>query len=52
MAVIPITAPEEKATRSAGFSAWRALAVVRTLARTAMFIPMKPALAEAMAPMT
>ena len=37
--VMPITEPEENATRSAGFRPSRALAVVRTFARTAMYIP-------------
>jgi hypothetical protein len=37
--VMPMTAPEENATRSAGLRPTRALAAVRTLARTAMNIP-------------
>ena len=36
---MPMTAPDEKATRSAGFSPTRAFAAVRTLARTAMYMP-------------
>ena len=50
--VTPITVPLEKATRRAGFNPVMAAAAVRTLARTAMFIPMKPALAEQMVPTT
>ena len=38
--VTPMTVPEEKATRSAGFSPWRAFAAVRTFARTATYMPM------------
>ncbi len=52
VAVIPITAPDEKATRRAGFRPSRARAAVRTLARTAICMPMNPALPEASAPMT
>ena len=48
--VMPMTAPEEKATRSAGLRPARAFAVVRTFARTAIVMPTKPAPAEAAAP--
>ena len=37
--VMPITVPELKATRSAGFSPCIAFAAVRTFARTAIVIP-------------
>ena len=47
---MPITVPLEKATRSAGFSPRIPAAAVRTLARTATFIPMNPAVPEQMVP--
>ena len=47
---MPITVPLLKATRSAGFSPFIAFTVVRELALTAMFMPMKPARAEPSAP--
>ena len=48
--VAPITAPLEKAIRRAGLRPCIAAAAVRTLARTATLMPMKPAVAEHMAP--
>ena len=50
--VMPMTDPLEKATRRAGFRPRWAAAAVRTLARTATFIPMNPANAEQMVPAT
>ena len=46
----PVTEPAEKATRSAGATPRFAASAVRTFARTATFIPMKPAAAEKTAP--
>ena len=48
--VIPITAPPENATRSAGPSPCCAFAVVLVLDLTATFIPMNPASPDATAP--
>ena len=48
----PITPPLEKATRSAGFRPRWAAAAVRTLARTAIHIPMRPVRPDAAAPTT
>ncbi len=45
-----MTEPARNATFSAGFNPWRAASAVRTFARTATFIPMKPAAAESTAP--
>ncbi len=42
--------PEENATFSAALTPCRAASAVRTFARTATFIPMKPAAAERTAP--
>ena len=47
---MPITVPLEKATRNAGFSPRIPAAAVRTLARTATFIPKNPAVPEQMVP--
>jgi hypothetical protein len=48
---MPVTVPPLKATFIAGLSPWRAASAVRTLARTATFMPMKPAAADRTAPM-
>ena len=48
--VTPITVPLEKGTRSAGLRPRMPAAAVRTLARTATFMPMKPAVPEQMVP--
>ena len=45
-----MTDPAENATRSAGATPCLAASAVRTFARTATFIPMKPAAAEKTAP--
>ena len=49
---MPMTAPPENATSSAGAMPIRAAAVVRTLALVATFIPIQPAAAEEAAPTT
>ena len=46
----PVTVPLENATRRAGFRPCMAAAAVRTLARTATFMPMNPAVAEQIVP--
>ncbi len=46
-----MTAPLRKATCSAALMPLRAASVVRTLARTEMFMPMKPVAPESSAPM-
>ena len=45
-----MTEPARNATLSAGFSPWRAASAVRTLERTATFMPMNPAAADSTAP--
>ncbi len=45
-----MTEPDENATASAGLTPLLAASAVRTFARTATFIPMKPAAAERTAP--
>src|SRR3989338_6369357 len=50
--VMPMTAPELNAPRSAALRPVRALAAVRTLARTAMYMPTQPAVADAVPPST
>ena len=49
---MPVTVPPLKATDIAGERPLRAASAVRTLARTATFMPMKPAAADSVAPIT
>ncbi len=49
---MPVTAPERNAIVSPACSEFRAASAVRTLARTEMFMPMKPVAPDSSAPMT
>ena len=49
---IPVTAPERNAIVRPPCNEWRAASAVRTLARTEMFMPMKPVTPDSTAPMT
>ena len=49
---MPVTVPPLNATDSAGAMPCRPASAVRTLERTATFMPMKPVSADSTAPMT
>ena len=49
---MPVIAPERKATVRPPCRLVRAASAVRTLARTEMFMPMKPATPDSSAPIT